>query len=193
MRDGDVDDVRPVLRLAADDERLGEVQADDLGAHLHRPDERSRYSGREATYAATSAAALSGGEPGRHDPAAGGDDRLDLRRGQADAVERRPDPTGCVGTVTAGARRGEHLAPARRVAGRRCGPAHHSRGRERMPDREADGRERHGDESERWRELPPRHQNPNRTFVKYQSAEVSHRTARIVASDPPSTGSTQWG
>ena len=64
VRDGDVDDVRPVLRLAADDERLGEVQADDLGAHLHRPDERSRYSGREATYAATSAARCPVASPG---------------------------------------------------------------------------------------------------------------------------------
>ena len=33
---GDVDDVGPVLRLAADDERLREVQADDLGADFHR-------------------------------------------------------------------------------------------------------------------------------------------------------------
>ncbi len=32
---GDVDDVGPVLRLAADDERLRQVQADDLGTHLH--------------------------------------------------------------------------------------------------------------------------------------------------------------
>ncbi len=32
----DVHDVGPVLRLAADDERLREVQADDLGADFHR-------------------------------------------------------------------------------------------------------------------------------------------------------------
>jgi hypothetical protein len=34
--DLDLDDVLPVARLAGDHERLGEVQADDSGAHLHR-------------------------------------------------------------------------------------------------------------------------------------------------------------
>jgi hypothetical protein len=42
--DRDVDDVGPVLRLAADRERLREVEADDLGADFHRANLASRRS-----------------------------------------------------------------------------------------------------------------------------------------------------
>ena len=202
VRDRDVDDVRPVLRLAADDERLGEVQADDLGAHLHRPDERSRYSGSEATYAATSAAALSGGEPGRHrSPRPEATTASTSAAVKPDAVERRPDPTGCVGAVTAGAassRRPGARASRRPVAA--AAPLAAADGENGCHIARPNGRERHGDEERavaraaaassepepHVREVPERRRQPQRREDRGERA-AEHRQHPVR--DSPSSGS----
>ena len=90
VTDRHVDDVGPVLGLTADDERLGELEADDLGAHVHASEPTVAS---EATYAATSAASCPSTSPGGHHAASRGDDRLDLGGRQPAARERR---TGAV-------------------------------------------------------------------------------------------------
>ena len=61
-----------------------------------------------------------------------------------------------------------------------------------MPLRE---RERRGsdDDEHRERNGGAAHQNPNRTFVKYQRLDVSQSVVSTAASVPPSTGSTHDG
>ena len=81
---GDVDDVGPVLRLAADDERLREVQPDDLGANLHL---ERRDVGRNV------GGVLPLHEAGGHHAAALRDDRRHFRRREPGSDERWTDPS----------------------------------------------------------------------------------------------------
>ena len=110
-----------------------------------------------------------------------------LRREPA-ARQRRARAARRIGAVTARAARREDRCPSGRVSGGRVVRSRRRR-RERMPLREPEGR-RGDDEQQRERLGGASHQNPNRTFVKYQRLEVSQSVVSTAASEPPSTGST---
>ena len=189
VTDRHVHDVGPVLRLAADDERLREVEADDLGAHLHA---RRGYFAMDATCAATSAASWPVTIPEGITPRP-----LATTPATSAAVsllprERRTDSARRVGAVATGAAGREDRGSALCVPRPRSGDGRGHRRGERVPLGEPEDGERDRDENDERCEAA-RHQKPNRTFVKYQKLDVSHSVARIAATEPPRTGSTQWG
>ncbi len=97
-----------------------------------------------------------------------------------------PAPSVAVAAAHVGGEDG--LAPIG-VAGsdRRHGACRRVR-RQKLPLR--DGEHGAGDAYERRHGSPQPsiHQNPNRTFVKYQRLDVTHSTSSVAASTPPATG-----
>ena len=202
VREVHVDDVRQVRRVACDDERLGQAQPDDLGAHLHAPEPtatrsaRCRRARRRASRPSTRFAGIA--------PLPVSICALTAAEVEAATGERRTDAAaGPAHTVARGARLLEGDLAAVCVAERDRGVRDRGRGRrERVRLRQHEDHRRHVDEQQHrpQGEAPRepslvglRHQNPKRTLVKYQRLEVSHSATSSVASVPPTTGGTQCG
>ncbi len=185
VADRHVDDVRPVLRLAADDERLGQLEADDLRAYLHA--ERA-YSESVATYAATSAASWPETMPGGIAPCPEA-----TTSATSSAVSPLPASAGPIPPDASAPWQPAQLAAntaSPRVASpctadSAAGAVGENGCHSASPKVAADTTR---SSASGFGGAP--HQNPNLTFVKYHRLEVSQSVVSTAASEPPSTGST---
>ncbi len=189
VTDRHMDDVRPVGRLATDDERLRQLETDDLGAHLHGG---RAYSESVATYAATSPASWPETSPAGIVPrpvattasTSSAVSPLPRSAGPTPPVASAPWHPAQVAAKTDAPRAGVSRRAAAAAAG-----ADGENGCHSASANDAAG----DDEEQRERAAGLAHQNPNRTFVKYQRLDVSQSVVSTAASDPPSTGSTHGG